>query len=217
MDIGFFTIDNGEPRPIYHGKFRLLEMKVQKEKNGKCWLNKYQCPYCNNSFLSTKTNSKKRSSCGCTYIGHNGNMIKRHGLSYSLIYRKWKSMLDRTNMKSKNDHYKKSYRDKNIGVCDEWRNFGVFYKWSMENGYNDNFQIDRIRNSEGYSPENCHWVLPKENVRNRDSTILNVESVKEIRKLLKQGCRMCDLARRYSVTTSAIYSIKKYVTWKEIV
>lgn len=57
-------------------------------------------------------------------------------------------------------------------MCEEWRNdYLKFKEWALSNGFRENLQIDRIDNSKGYSPENCRWVTPKENTRNRDITL----------------------------------------------
>jgi hypothetical protein len=34
------------------------------------------------------------------------------------------------------------------------------------NGWHEGLQIDRIDNNKGYSPDNCRFVTPKENLRN---------------------------------------------------
>lgn len=59
-----------------------------------------------------------------------------------------------------------------IKVCDEWLIPDNFFSWALENGYNDNLQIDRIDNNGNYEPSNCRWVTVKENCRNRRSNII---------------------------------------------
>lgn len=55
-------------------------------------------------------------------------------------------------------HYK-YYCGKGIRVCDLWLNdFESFYRWSVENGYQDGLTIDRKNSNRGYSPANCRWT-----------------------------------------------------------
>lgn len=68
----------------------------------------------------------------------------------------------------------KGYGAKGIKVCPEWdsaKGFEAFYKWAMENGYQENLTIDRIDNSKGYSPDNCRWITNKEQQRNKRNNI----------------------------------------------
>lgn len=63
-----------------------------------------------------------------------------------------------------NYHHYKNYGGRGIKVCDEWLNrFEAFYKWSIENGYEDNLTIDRINNDGNYEPSNCQWITREEN------------------------------------------------------
>ena len=110
----------------------------------------------------------KTKSCGC--LKKLGSR-KTHGFSNSGLYNKWYGLVDRCT-----NQYIEAYKDyggRGITVCDEWKNdFLQFYNWSMENGYKKGLQIDRIDNNGNYCPENCRFVTPEENCRNKRNNLL---------------------------------------------
>ena len=65
----------------------------------------------------------------------------------------------------------KWYGGRGITVCPEWASFTEFYL-AMYPSYKEGLQLDRIDNQKGYSPDNCRWVTPKQNNRNRSSNRL---------------------------------------------
>lgn len=95
-------------------------------------------------------------------------MNRKHGYSTAepRLYRIWKTMKARCN----NTHRAKFaiYGGRGIRVCDEWsKSPAAFVEWALDNGYRDGLQIDRIDVNGGYSPDNCRWVTPLQNARNR--------------------------------------------------
>lgn len=64
------------------------------------------------------------------------------------------------------------YGGRGITICNEWLDFNVFAKWSLENGYSDNLTIDRIDNNGNYEPSNCRWITTKEQCNNRRNNII---------------------------------------------
>lgn len=60
----------------------------------------------------------------------------------------------------------KNYGGRGIKVCQEWHDIKNFVKWCKDNGYKKGLQLDRINNDKDYSPSNCRFVTPKDNLRN---------------------------------------------------
>ena len=79
-----------------------------------------------------------------------------HGASKTRLYGIWNGMKQRC--ANKNTKWYQNYGAKGIKVCDEWKIFDNFYKWSMENGYNESKSIDRKDSSGNYEPSNCRWT-----------------------------------------------------------
>ena len=66
----------------------------------------------------------------------------------------------------------KNYGGRGIKVCEEWHEASNFIRWALNNGYKRGLQLHRIDNDGDYCPENCRFVTPKENSRNRRNTKL---------------------------------------------
>lgn len=142
----------------------LLVIKRDISRKPTAWL--CECD-CGNRVVVFASNLKRRptGSCGC-------RQGSTHGLSENPIYLRYHGMKTRCLKKSKK--FKSRYYDRGIGICEEWKGkdgFLHFYEWAINHGFKEELTLDRIDNSKGYSPENCRWTTPLEQVRNRDCTI----------------------------------------------
>lgn len=107
-------------------------------------------------------------SCGCLRNETARMKATKHLMCNSRLYDIYHNMKKRC-YNSHSDHYK-WYGAENKGICEEWlgkNGFKSFAEWSLSHGYNDSLTIDRKDNTKGYSPDNCRWVTPKQNCRNK--------------------------------------------------
>lgn len=132
----------------------------------------------------------------------------------SRIYCIWVNMRQRcANNKTKSYRH---YGRRGIEVCSEWKDFDAFLSWANDNGYRDDLQIDRIDNNGSYSPENCRWVTPTENMRNRSITKLSGELVDEIRRRYVPRCKNNGaraMAREFSLHHDTVEKVIRGQLW----
>lgn len=120
---------------------------------------------CGNKTIVNASNLKTghTKSCGC----YSKELTTVHNMSNTKLYNVWQSMKRRCNCKNKNSRYYKDYTSRNIKVYDEWYDFEIFHKWSIENGYKEGLTIDRIDNDGNYEPSNCRWITNLEQQNNK--------------------------------------------------
>lgn len=145
------------------GKLTVISRSVNNRWRGLRWVCLCDCG------KETITNgcdirSGHTKSCGCLSVKHGQ---KKNGTT-SKIYAVWYHMIDRcTNVKSK---YYNDYGGRGISVCQRWMKFENFSEDMGE--VPQGCQIDRIDNNQGYDKENCKWVTPKQQQRNKRSNHL---------------------------------------------
>jgi len=81
-----------------------------------------------------------------------------------------------------NDPAFSRYGGRGIIICQEWLDDpNAFINWAFVNGFQRDLQIDRIDNDGAYAPDNCRWVTPQVQARNRRDNVTN----------FKKGTRIC--------------------------
>lgn len=130
---------------------------------GAYWICSCSC----GNITSVKSNSLLRGltkSCGCIRKQSTKERFITDGESKLRIHKVWSSMVQRCKPTG-------LYGLKGITVCNSWLTYLVFKDWAIINGYSDTLSIDRIDSNLGYYPENCRWVTPLIQTRNRRKSL----------------------------------------------
>ena len=131
------------------------------------WLCQCQC---GNQCVKQSNNLKSSHtpSCNCKAKEASRSAATVHGMHRTRTYSSWQAMITRCHNNNAKDF--KRYGAVGILVCQRW-------KCSFENFFLDMGErplgktLDRIKNDQGYSPDNCKWSTPIEQARNRKRSI----------------------------------------------
>lgn len=150
-----------------------------------------------------RVDSGNTKSCGCLQKENS----KKHGLRNHPLYVVWLNMRQRCS-NPKVGCYPR-YGGRGITVCDRWNTFINFYNDVIE-GYQPGYELDRIENDKGYSPDNVQWLSHLQNGRKRDYCKLNIEKAQQIRN---SNLSVSELASLFKVSQGSIVNILKNRTW----
>jgi len=131
------------------------------------------------------------------------------------LYDKYGHMQQRCH--NKNDKFYLYYGARGIKVCDEWLgNPKEFVKWSLENGYEDGLEIERIDNEKGYSPDNCTFVTHQMNMCNRRKQSNNTSGYRGVYKHGKSGYRSMWFFKGMTKRLGTHNTSEKAALWRDV-
>lgn len=169
--------------------------------NGIYWLCKCDC---GNECIVRGRNlrSGHTKTCGC----NNGKTKQERNLLYH-FYHVWWNVVQRCTNKKAISYY--NYGGRGVKISSEWLDYQTFKK-DMLDGYKIGLQIDRIDNNKGYEKNNCRWVTPKENARNkRNNTWVTINGVRKIASDWKKN-NSATFLRRHQYDKNVLIEGGKY-------
>lgn len=119
----------------------------------------YYCKNCGNNNRTFE--DRKRKEFDYSKLNWSNNKFNPKNPLYS----RWQKMKRRCSPTSKT--HKKWYYDTGIYIDDVWKEYEPFRQWALDNGFNKDLELDRIKQDGPYSPNNCRWITHKENCKNR--------------------------------------------------
>lgn len=136
--------------------------EANKTKNSR-WICKCDCGAIK-SISRVGLTSGDTGSCGCLNKEMTIQRNTTHGMSNTIEYATWRSMIARCYNKNAENY--PSYGGRGIAVCKRWlESFEIFYA-DMGVRPSSGHSIDRIKCNEGYSPDNCRWATIEEQMNN---------------------------------------------------
>ena len=113
---------------------------------------------------------KNNSNLMCRWCGAktgNDAMIKKVSLPNRKhpLYKKYHDIKTRL---------RRDKKYQSIIMCNEWINsFDMFFKWAIDNGWEEGLEIDRRNSSGNYEPSNCRFVDQYLQAQNKRNYFLN--------------------------------------------
>lgn len=120
--------------------------------------------------------SGNTKSCGCLSRDKAAERARdrntTHGMGRTPEYRAWNGMKERCGRPSHAAYH--NYGGRGVQVCERWsgpHGFAAFLE-DMGRRPSPRHTLERIDNSRGYEPGNCHWATTGEQARNKRTNLV---------------------------------------------
>lgn len=127
-------------------------------------------------------------SCGCLSV--------THGMSKTVEYSIWCSMIDRCHNPNSSNYA--NYGARGITVCREWRESFPAFIGHIGVRPSGELSVDRIENSKGYEPGNVRWATREMQSNNKRSNIMLTHDGETL--------TLSQTARKYKIFASLLHS-----------
>ena len=141
----------------------------------------FECSTCSVDFKADANRAKNKKQCLCKSCSQ-----QTHGLRKDKSYVRWGNMKRRCYDTSHASYAR--YGGRGITVCEEWvEDFATYVKYinSLPNANVDSYTIDRIKNDEGYKPNNLRWASPETQAANKSIYVPTKSGIKGVVKSSK--------------------------------
>jgi hypothetical protein len=143
-------------------------------------------------------------SCGCKKV----EQLTTHGDTGTPEHSAWLALFDRC--RNPNNESFKDYGARGINICERWENYENFLA-DMGRKPTPKHSIERVRNNDGYQPDNCVWLPMREQSYNRRTTKMTVEKAAAVRSRACESQRV--LAEEFGVSQGTISRILLGQSW----
>lgn len=177
------------------GRLLVIERVKVPGANNAMW--KCQCDCGSETVAAAANIGRTTFSCGCLAKERAAEVLRgnKHTMTHGGVgtpeYRCWQLMKRRCY--NPNDKKYSDYGGRGIIVCSRWKDSFENFLADMGNRPSPKHSIDRKDFNGDYSPENCRWATPKEQMRNTRRNIM-IE-INGITRCASEWCEVLGLDR----------------------